>query len=184
MSATAYEPRPGLTHRDADWAGLRVLVTGLGVSGFAAADAHCSSGASTSAGIDSGELRRCRGGAGSWNPRRPTAPGAGRGPHRRTSSSPDRPRRASRAGAPDNPVLVAAQQAGIPVWVRSSSRGGCVGGAGAAPWLTVTGTNGKTTVVTMLAQMLRAGKRAIAVGNVGTPILEAVHPETLPDPRR
>ena len=29
----------GLTHRDADWAGLRVVVTGLGVSGFAAADA-------------------------------------------------------------------------------------------------------------------------------------------------
>ena len=35
----AYEPRRGLTHRDADWSGLRVLVVGLGVSGFAAADA-------------------------------------------------------------------------------------------------------------------------------------------------
>ena len=34
-----YEPRPGLTHRDADWSGLRVLVAGLGISGFAAADA-------------------------------------------------------------------------------------------------------------------------------------------------
>ena len=32
-------PLDDLTHRDADWAGLRVLVTGLGVSGFAAADA-------------------------------------------------------------------------------------------------------------------------------------------------
>ena len=29
-----YEPRPGLTHRDADWSGLRVLVAGLAVSGF------------------------------------------------------------------------------------------------------------------------------------------------------
>jgi len=28
-----------LTHRDAPWAGLRVLVTGLGVSGFAAVGA-------------------------------------------------------------------------------------------------------------------------------------------------
>ena len=28
-----------LTHRDADWAGLRVLIAGLGVSGFAAAAA-------------------------------------------------------------------------------------------------------------------------------------------------
>ena len=26
----SYEPRPGLTHRDADWSGLRVLVAGLG----------------------------------------------------------------------------------------------------------------------------------------------------------
>ena len=29
----------GLTSHEADWAGLRVVVTGLGVSGFAAADA-------------------------------------------------------------------------------------------------------------------------------------------------
>ena len=36
---------PDLTHRDADWAGLRVLVAGLGVSGFAAADALLERGA-------------------------------------------------------------------------------------------------------------------------------------------
>ena len=40
-----YEPRPGLTHRDADWSGLRVLVAGLAVSGFAAADALAERGA-------------------------------------------------------------------------------------------------------------------------------------------
>ena len=34
-----------LTHRDAPWAGLRVLVTGLGVSGLAAADALLERGA-------------------------------------------------------------------------------------------------------------------------------------------
>lgn len=34
-----------LTHRDAAWAGLRVLVTGLGISGFAAADALAERGA-------------------------------------------------------------------------------------------------------------------------------------------
>ena len=35
----SYEPRGGsrnLTHRDADWSGLQILVAGLGVSGFAA----------------------------------------------------------------------------------------------------------------------------------------------------
>src|SRR4051794_11987463 len=35
----------GLTHGRADWAGLRVVVAGLGVSGFAAADALLERGA-------------------------------------------------------------------------------------------------------------------------------------------
>ena len=44
----SYEPFAGerdLTHRDADWSGLSVLVIGLGVSGFAAADALLERGA-------------------------------------------------------------------------------------------------------------------------------------------
>ena len=42
-------------------------------------------------------------------------------------------------------------------------------------WLTLTGTNGKTTTVGMLASMLTAhGWHAPAVGNVGTPIAETV----------
>ncbi|WP_147916586.1 UDP-N-acetylmuramoyl-L-alanine--D-glutamate ligase [Ruania zhangjianzhongii] len=42
-------------------------------------------------------------------------------------------------------------------------------------WLTLTGTNGKTTTVGMLASMLTAhGWNAPAVGNVGTPIAETV----------
>jgi UDP-N-acetylmuramoylalanine--D-glutamate ligase len=45
----------------------------------------------------------------------------------------------------------------------------------AVPWLAVTGTDGKTTVVRMLTRMLAAaGLRALAVGNVGTPIVDAV----------
>ncbi|MDD9205532.1 UDP-N-acetylmuramoyl-L-alanine--D-glutamate ligase, partial [Georgenia sp. 10Sc9-8] len=41
-----------------------------------------------------------------------------------------------------------------------------------APWLTLTGTNGKTTTVGMLTEILRAaGRDAVAVGNVGTPIV-------------
>jgi UDP-N-acetylmuramoylalanine--D-glutamate ligase len=47
-------------------------------------------------------------------------------------------------------------------------------------WLAVTGTNGKTTTVRMLALMLRAaGYRAIAAGNVGTSLADVV---TVPDP--
>ena len=49
------------------------------------------------------------------------------------------------------------------------------GREGAAPWLTVTGTNGKTTTVQMLASILgAAGLRARSAGNVGTPLLEVV----------
>ncbi len=176
----AYEPRPGLTHRDADWAGLRVLVTGLGVSGFAAADALLERGVDV-AGIDSGDsealTERCR-----------ILEILGARLHLGQDAARIDPDEllagidlvvTSPGWRPDNPVLVAAQQAGIPVWGEVELAWRMRRQTGAAPWLTVTGTNGKTTVVTMLAQMLRAGgKRAIAVGNVGTPILEAVlHPE-------
>ena len=42
----------------------------------------------------------------------------------------------------------------------------------------VTGTNGKTTVTTLAAEMLRAGGvSALAAGNIGRPLLDAVHDE-------
>src|SRR3712207_9336220 len=45
---------------------------------------------------------------------------------------------------------------------------------GPAPWLVVTGTNGKTTTVGMLESILTAaGHRTQAVGNVGTPVVQA-----------
>ena len=44
-----------------------------------------------------------------------------------------------------------------------------------APWLALTGTNGKTTTVKMLEAVLTAaGHRTVAAGNVGLPLLEAV----------
>jgi UDP-N-acetylmuramoylalanine--D-glutamate ligase len=43
---------------------------------------------------------------------------------------------------------------------------------GAPPWLAVTGTNGKSTTVTMLAAILRAsGSRTAALGNIGEPLV-------------
>lgn len=42
-------------------------------------------------------------------------------------------------------------------------------------WVLITGTNGKTTVTELTTHMLRvAGKRAIACGNIGMPILDAI----------
>jgi UDP-N-acetylmuramoylalanine--D-glutamate ligase len=75
---------------------------------------------------------------------------------------------------PTDPLLIGAQVRGIPVWgeVELAWR---LRGTDAAPWLVVTGTNGKTTTVRMLESMLRAdGLRALAVGNVGVSIIDAV----------
>ncbi|GAB3465315.1 UDP-N-acetylmuramoyl-L-alanine--D-glutamate ligase [Streptomonospora sediminis] len=76
---------------------------------------------------------------------------------------------------PDSPLLMAAAAAGTEVigdvelaW-RLRPEG--------QRWLAITGTNGKTTTVRMLEAMLRAdGRDAVAVGNVGTPIVEAALP--------
>ncbi|MEY4320420.1 MAG: hypothetical protein RLZZ471_361 [Actinomycetota bacterium] len=48
-----------------------------------------------------------------------------------------------------------------------------------AEWVMITGTNGKTTTTQLVEQMLiSGGKRAIACGNIGVPILDAIrHPE-------
>jgi len=82
---------------------------------------------------------------------------------------------------PDAPLLVAAARAGIEVigepelaWRWTQPGGPGVGGAGVR-WLAVTGTNGKTTTVGMLeAILLAAGRDAVACGNVGTPVIDAV----------
>jgi UDP-N-acetylmuramoylalanine--D-glutamate ligase len=79
---------------------------------------------------------------------------------------------------PDAPLLVDAARRDVAVvgepelaWrLRQPA-----GGGEPAPWLAVTGTNGKTTTVTMLeAILLAAGRRAVAAGNVGRPLVEVV----------
>ena len=79
---------------------------------------------------------------------------------------------------PDAPLLAQARARGIPVWgeVELAWRLRDAGSDGRpAPWLCVTGTNGKTTTVQMLDAILRtAGLHSIAAGNVGLPIVEAV----------
>lgn len=162
-----------------DPAGRTILVAGGGVSGFAAADALVERGAQVIL-VDGAE------------------PGTNElldermrvldilgvevrlGPEH-VAGMPDAPIDlvvTSPGWRPDQPLLVAAAERGIPVWgeVELAWR---LRAPGAAPWLVLTGTNGKTTTVQMLASMLRAaGLRACSAGNVGTPILEAVlHPE-------
>ena len=74
---------------------------------------------------------------------------------------------------PDAPLLAAAAAREVPVWgdVELAYRLRPPG----QEWLGVTGTNGKTTTVQMLASILRAaGHHAVATGNVGFPVLDAV----------
>lgn len=78
---------------------------------------------------------------------------------------------ASPGWPPSSDLLTAARAAGVPVWSEVELAWRLRRGA---PWLAVTGTNGKTTTVQMLASILTAaGLRTAAVGNVGTPVLAA-----------
>jgi UDP-N-acetylmuramoylalanine--D-glutamate ligase len=75
---------------------------------------------------------------------------------------------------PDHPLLREAAAMGIPIWGEVELAWQLRDPAG-APWLAVTGTNGKTTTVRMLESiLLAAGRRARAVGNVGVSIIDAV----------
>jgi UDP-N-acetylmuramoylalanine--D-glutamate ligase len=75
---------------------------------------------------------------------------------------------------PEHRLLREASDAGIPV-LGELEFAWRIRGSNPATWLMVTGTNGKTTTVRMLeAMLLAAGKRALAVGNVGVPVIDAV----------
>jgi UDP-N-acetylmuramoylalanine--D-glutamate ligase len=84
----------------------------------------------------------------------------------------------------DDPFLRAAAAAGTAVW-GELDLAWVLQAQGRRPdtvWLPLTGTNGKTTTVRMLESMLRAtGRSALAVGNVGTPIVDAVCADDPPE---
>jgi UDP-N-acetylmuramoylalanine--D-glutamate ligase len=162
--------------RTSPWPQLRAVVAGIGASGFAAADALLALGTQVTvlderdgeAEADRARVLEILGAT--------VRLGAGA-----TDALPDDAELVvtSPGWRPTAPLLVAAAKSGVPVWgevelawrLRDPDR--------PAPWLALTGTNGKTTTVGMLAEMLRAsGLRAEAAGNVGYPVIEAVlHPE-------
>jgi UDP-N-acetylmuramoylalanine--D-glutamate ligase len=164
---------------DADWAGLRVVVTGIGVSGFAAADTLIELGARVVV-VDAADGPRAQAQADTLR-----IVGAAEvllGGHA-VESVPKVDGEVpelivtSPGWRPDQALLAAAARAHIPVWgdVELAWRVRERKGRKTADWLTVTGTNGKTTTVGLTESMLQAaGLKAIAVGNVGTPILDAL----------
>jgi UDP-N-acetylmuramoylalanine--D-glutamate ligase len=73
---------------------------------------------------------------------------------------------------PHHRLVTAARAAGLEVYSEPELAWRLRGGHDPV-WLAVTGTNGKTTTVTMLAAILRAaGLRAAAAGNVGEPLVD------------
>jgi UDP-N-acetylmuramoylalanine--D-glutamate ligase len=77
---------------------------------------------------------------------------------------------------PDHPALVAAHGAGVPIRSEIDLAAARLRARPDAPRLVaVTGTNGKTTVTTLIDAMLRAaGIASVAAGNIGRPLLDAV----------
>ncbi|WP_116024954.1 UDP-N-acetylmuramoyl-L-alanine--D-glutamate ligase [Thermomonospora umbrina] len=152
-----------------NWKDLAVCVAGLGVSGRAAARALAGRGARVTA-VDARDDETARGQAAELESHGVTV---------RLGDGDTLPPGTelvvvSPGWRPDAPLPSAAVAAGVEVYgeVELAWR---LRPADAAPWLALTGTNGKTTAVRMLAAVLSAaGRRPLAVGNVGTPIVEAV----------
>ncbi len=154
---------------NADWQGKHVTVAGLGVSGIPAARALHERGALVTV-VNDGDDERSRAQAAGLEALGITVRlGDGDTLPESTELVVTAP-----GWKPGKPLFQAAAEAGVPVWgdVELAWR---LRGPDAAPWLAVTGTNGKTTTVRMLASILEAaGLRTAAVGNIGVSLLDAV----------
>ncbi|MFF9847426.1 UDP-N-acetylmuramoyl-L-alanine--D-glutamate ligase [Streptomyces litmocidini] len=152
-----------------DWNGKKVTVAGLGVSGIPAARVLHARGALVTV-VNDGDDERSRAQAAELEAEGITVRlGDGATLPAGTELIVTTP-----GWQPDKPLFAAAAEAGVEVWgdVELAWR---LRGPGAAPWLAVTGTNGKTTTVRMLASILEAaGLRTAAVGNIGVSLLDAV----------
>ncbi|MGW0608749.1 UDP-N-acetylmuramoyl-L-alanine--D-glutamate ligase [Streptomyces sp. NPDC002640] len=164
-----------VTHSQ-EWRGKHVTVAGLGVSGVPAAKVLAGLGAHVTV-VNDGDDERARAQA---------AQLAELGVTVRLGDGDTLPDGAelvvtAPGWRPDKPLFAAAAEAGVPVWgdVELAWRLRELDGRTPAPWLCVTGTNGKTTTTRMLASILEAaGLRTAAVGNIGVSLLDAVLGDT------
>ncbi len=157
-------PGPGTV----DWSGVRVVVAGIGIAGFSCADALLERNAEVVV-IDDQDGPSQRNKAQILEVLGATVRlGDGR-------TLPEADLLVVSPGLPPgSPVIRSAQARDMPVWgeLELAWR---MRHPESAPWLFVTGTNGKTTTTLMLAAMLRAaGLRTDAVGNIGVSLVSAV----------
>ncbi|WP_327413505.1 UDP-N-acetylmuramoyl-L-alanine--D-glutamate ligase [Streptomyces sp. NBC_01233] len=169
------------------WQGRNITVAGLGVSGISAARALAGLGAVVTV-VDGGDGEGHRARAAELGELRISV---------RLGDAETLPEGTelvvtSPGWKPDSPLFAAAAAAGVDVvgdveiaWLlrevgqelRAARSGEPAGEPRRepAPWLAITGTNGKTTTTQMLASILKAaGLRTAAVGNIGTPIIDVV----------
>lgn len=158
--------------RTSDWSGVRVVVAGFGVSGYAAADNLLFLGAQVTAldettSEEKAEKAQLLETLGATVRLEPGATEVLPADVDLVVTSP--------GWRPTAPLLAQAAERRVPVWGEVELAWRLRDPEHPAPWLAVTGTNGKTTTVQMLQAILTAaGLRAAAVGNVGLPIVEAV----------
>lgn len=157
-------------NRESDWSQIRVTVLGLGIAGYAAADNLTFLGAQVTAvdERDTFDLQQKKNILETLGATvilgeplaLPTVSNV-------VVVSPGLP--------PSHPVIQSAIESGIRVWGELELAWRLRDLANPAPWLCVTGTNGKTTTTLMLESMLQAaGLRAVAAGNIGRSLIEVV----------
>lgn len=157
-----------------DWSGLRVVVFGLGISGFSVVDTLVELGADVLVVAEKAEpelldvvdvlgVKSIIG-------------DAAKSPDAALDSFAPELVVTSPGLRPDSHLITWAKSQGLQIWVdidlawRVRDKSGV-----AAEWFVVTGTNGKTTTVQLLESMLNAGGiRARACGNIGVPILDVI----------
>jgi UDP-N-acetylmuramoylalanine--D-glutamate ligase len=157
-----------------DWSGLRVVVLGLGVTGFSVADTLAELGCSVLVAAASTDETTAEI-LGVLGVELVLAELDGGVPEEADRFDPELVI-VSPGFAPHHPAVRWAHRGGRTVWGdvelawRLRDKTGTP-----AEWITVTGTNGKTTTVQLTASMLvAAGLRAAPCGNVGVPVLDAI----------
>lgn len=166
-----------LTSWNADWKGLRAVVLGLSVTGFSVADTLAELGADVLVVTEKADEEYERLlpviGVRLWTGPLDTVP------EELVAFAPDVVV-ASPGFAPEHPVIRWVRESDVALWgdveLAWRVRDKVVRADGTpADWLLVTGTNGKTTTTRLAASMVVAGGlRAAPVGNIGTPVLDAV----------
>lgn len=155
--------------RGSDWSTVHAVIAGIGIAGFASADALIQLGARVTV-VDAQDGERQRERADVLEVIGAQVMLGFTGP------LPDADVLVVSPGLrPFDPLIREALDRGMPVWGELELAWRLRPEIDPAPWLVITGTNGKTTATLMLESMLRAaGRRAVAAGNIGSSLVDAV----------